>query len=592
MYALLLYESVLVSSASLAFFLAVHAWRHRAIRGNFFFFLLMVSLGAYAINVGCELASTSIAAKVFWSKLQYVSTSTVSPLWLLFALSYAHYDRWLTRRRMVALWIIPMAVLALVWTNEWHGMVWDEVRRMPDRPDRFVEYVYGPAFWVLVACSYTYMVVGSAILVIAGYRASRFYRGQMVVLITAGVIPLFGNVLYLSGYFRGFDLAPLFFALSGALLAWGITRQRLLQVNPIAYNAMLASMLDGVILIDAYERIVDINPAAEHYLGLSHNVIGQAVGEGLSAWPVLARHVEGAVEFRIEPGAGRSGTPAWYEASAGPLRGSLGQATGRLLILRDISDRKRAEEARRTLDAQMLQSQKMESLGVLAGGIAHDFNNMFMIMMGSLEVILQRPQENEDIRESLKTVYETVQRAAELSRQMLAYAGKGSVQLVQMDLSQVVRQMMPMIAVSVPDAVKVEYDLAEGLPSTAIDAAQMRQVVMNLVRNSVEAIEPGQGSILIKTGDERFSRTQFLASGMQDALAPGHYVFLEVTDTGCGMKDSDVQRVFDPFFSTKFMGRGLGLAASLGVVRCHSGTMRVSSEPDQGSSFAVILPAT
>jgi signal transduction histidine kinase/CheY-like chemotaxis protein len=261
-------------------------------------------------------------------------------------------------------------------------------------------------------------------------------------------------------------------------------------------------------------------------------------------------------------------------------------------VLVDIEQRKRTEAERASLQAQFLQAQKLESLGVLAGGIAHDFNNLLCGVLGASDLALARLSPNHPVREMIAQIQGTSQRAAELCRQLLAYAGKGRFLVVPTDLSALVEGMGHLLTLSIGKKAVLRYHLAAGLPSVNADATQIRQILLNLVVNAAEAIGVRSGLVTISTGaitcDEQYLRGAYL----DDDLPSGTYVFLEVADTGVGMDEDTRARLFDPFFSTKFTGRGLGLAAVLGIVRGHRGTIKVYSEPGRGSCFKVLLPAS
>jgi PAS domain S-box-containing protein len=247
---------------------------------------------------------------------------------------------------------------------------------------------------------------------------------------------------------------------------------------------------------------------------------------------------------------------------------------------------------REKLQAQLLQVQKLEGLGLLAGGIAHDFNNLLTAILGGASVaLLTVPPEN-PARKDIENVVVTAQRAANLTRQMLAYSGKGHVEIRPIELSTHVREISTLLETTIPKKVQLRLELQRDLPAIEADVAQVQQVIMNLVINGAEAIGDGQGTVLVATGvqdvDEVYASSLFAAEG----LASGSYVFLEVHDTGHGMDEETKNKIFDPFFTTKFAGRGLGLAAVLGIVRGHRGAIKVYSSPGKGTTFKVFFPTS
>jgi PAS domain S-box-containing protein len=261
------------------------------------------------------------------------------------------------------------------------------------------------------------------------------------------------------------------------------------------------------------------------------------------------------------------GTRVSVLINASPIRDEEGTVTGALGAYRNITERKRFEESLR-------ETAKLESLGILAGGIAHDFNNLLTGVLGNAALLADHLPSGSAAAEQARTIMEAAEQAAKLSNQMLAYSGRGRFVLELLDLSAAIRQTATLIASSIPKGVELRLDLAPNLPPVEADAAQIQQLVMNLTINGAEAIDSADGSVRVVTG------------------VRGEHVFLEVSDTGCGMDEPTVARIFDPFFTTKFTGRGLGLAAVQGIVRGHKGTISVRSEPGRGTTFSVLLPAS
>jgi PAS domain S-box-containing protein len=261
-----------------------------------------------------------------------------------------------------------------------------------------------------------------------------------------------------------------------------------------------------------------------------------------------------------------------------------------LALMHDLTDRKRAEEERQQLEAQMQHVQKLESLGVLAGGIAHDFNNLLMTILGNTELALGELPERSPARTYLESVESASNRAADLCKQMLAYAGKGRFIVEPIDLNALVQNMIRILTVSVSKKAQLRCELADSLPIIDGDAAQLDQVLMNLVTNASDALQGKAGSITIRTGAALFDRNELWGESLEEVPEESRCVFLEVEDTGCGMSRDVRERIFDPFFSTKFTGRGLGLAAVLGIVRGHRGAIKVTSKPGRGTLIRVLLP--
>ena len=256
-----------------------------------------------------------------------------------------------------------------------------------------------------------------------------------------------------------------------------------------------------------------------------------------------------------------------------------------LLVGATVAERRRTEE-------QMRQTQKLESLGVLAGGIAHDFNNLLAGILGNVGIAKAEVEEGDDPGESLANIETAARRAADLTRQMLAYSGRGAFVIQRIDLSALVTEMAHLLSSAISKKAVLRLHTLHGLPSCEGDATQLRQVVMNLITNASDALGDAPGTITVTTGVLQATRADLASTYIDERLPEGEYVFLEVADTGCGMDDETRARIFDPFFTTKFTGRGLGLAATLGIVRGHRGAIGVESAPGRGTTIRLLLPVS
>jgi C4-dicarboxylate-specific signal transduction histidine kinase/CheY-like chemotaxis protein len=261
-------------------------------------------------------------------------------------------------------------------------------------------------------------------------------------------------------------------------------------------------------------------------------------------------------------------------------------------LLEEISIRKQAEDERNKMENKIQQTQKLESLGVLAGGIAHDFNNILTAIIGNAELALLRINKESPGVDNLHKIEEAAARAADLAKQMLAYSGKGKFVIENINLNLLLEDMLHMLEVSISKKAVLRLNLIPDLPSVEADATQIRQIVMNLVINASEAIGDKSGVIAVTTGCMDCNRDYLKDVWLDENIGQGLYVYCEIADTGCGMNKDTLAKLFDPFFTTKFTGRGLGMAAVLGIVRGHKGAIKVFSEPGKGTSFKILLPAS
>ena len=296
----------------------------------------------------------------------------------------------------------------------------------------------------------------------------------------------------------------------------------------------------------------------------------------------LATGQPAAIELRLRRA---DGSYHWFLSRLTPIPDHEGRIVEWLGSSTDVDEQKQAAEALR-------HTQKLESVGLLAGGVAHDFNNLLTGIMGNTSLALRAlPAEvRSGVGPLLDEVIAASERAAELTKQLLAYAGKGRFVIEPVDLGRLVPDIAGLVRASVPRLVEVEFDLAPGLAPVQADASQLQQLVMNLVLNGAEAIGEEAGRVRVTTRPARLAAADL--ERLRDfALAPGDYVELAVADTGAGMDEATQARMFDPFFTTKFLGRGLGLSATLGIVRGHRGAIAVESAPGRGTTVRVWLPA-
>ncbi len=260
-------------------------------------------------------------------------------------------------------------------------------------------------------------------------------------------------------------------------------------------------------------------------------------------------------------------------------------------IARDITERKKLEQDRLALENKIQQVQKQESLGILAGGIAHDFNNLLAVILGNAELAMMDLKGQPQLMESVQEINEAALRSAELVKKMLEYSGRGQLSIASMNLTELIDQNSLNFKESIAKRIELKYQIDSSVPAVMADASQIRQVLLSLITNASEAIGDQNGSITLRTGQlslDEASRSE--TANQMHPSAPGDYAYFEVVDNGSGMDDYTRARIFDPFYSTKFIGRGLGLAAVQGIVRGHDGGIFLDSKLGQGTTFRVLLP--
>ncbi len=287
----------------------------------------------------------------------------------------------------------------------------------------------------------------------------------------------------------------------------------------------------------------------------------------------------------------KDGSYTWVEERGQGVWDDAGELRFLQGVIFDASERKRLEEERRSLEEHMARAQQIESLGILAGGIAHDFNNLLVGILGNADLALCDTLPDQPAYESIRAIVAAARRAAELTRQMLAYSGKGHFLMEPADISALVARLTPFLEETYGDKAVFKYELSREPLWVSADIAQMRQLLLNLIANAVESYGEQPGVVTIRTG-ERYCDAAFLADAYHhcEHFEEGMYCCIEVEDQGCGMDAQTQQRLCDPFFSTKFAGRGLGMAVVLGITRGHKGLIALNSAPGKGTSIQVLFP--
>jgi len=581
---------VLFASTGLSIWAAVIARTRRGVPGGVAFGWMLLAIALWSFTSAIHTIVDDREARILIAKLQYLGVAPIGVLWLLFATQYNRVSWPAERVTRVLVWMIPVATLLLAWTNEQHGLYWSAINDIQTAAGPRLAYVGGPWYWVHATYSYFLVLIGTATLVRGLRRFPPPYRRQTALIIVGALVPWIANLLYLSRALpvSGLDLTPIAFAVSGACFTWGIYRYRLLGLVPVARDMVVDSMDDGVIVLDAQRRMVDLNAAAERYTGCSATSLGRPIHEVVSWWNDAVDEERPLAEgqpaiVKVEPG------PRYFEVKVSAVRDGQRRFVGWLVVVHDISYRRRSDAERYAFDRRVQEQQKSESLMVLAGGVAHDFNNLLTGILGNADLLSILSPADSDQRRASEAIVIGAQRAADLVSKMLAYSGGGRVVAERVDLDALVKEMVDLLGASVARHCTLIYNSPGPLPLVETDPTHIRQVVLNLIINAAEAVDDA-GVITVETGEETLDQDTLKRMTFGHDTAPGQYVFIDVVDNGSGMSDHTLARMFDPFFSTKDTGRGLGMAAVRGIVRSHRAALRVTSKEGQGTRFRVWFP--
>ncbi len=362
-------------------------------------------------------------------------------------------------------------------------------------------------------------------------------------------------------------------------------------------NSIVMTVREPLVVLDHELRVKKVNAAFAETFRSVPSAIVAAGDEGQWALPELCTRLEEILEkgeafesFVVEADFPVLGHRI-LRTNARPVRGSEDEKQLILLAIEDVTEQRRIEAANAELAEKLEATQRMKSLGVLAGGIAHDFNNILTAILGYADVLHTGLPADSPWLPHVSNIEHGALRAAELCKQMLDYSGRGKLHVERVELSALIRDTEPLLRASVSKKSLLHFELDDALACIVGDATQLRQIVMNLVINASEALGDAGGSIGVRTGHVQPNSKDLADALLRPDALHEDYIYIEVEDDGCGMDAETQAQIFDPFFTRKFTGRGLGLAAAIGIVHSHHGGLTLDSEPGRGSRFRILFPA-
>jgi PAS domain S-box-containing protein len=580
----------------MAAILALLARRYRS-PGAGAFIALMLGAGWWALAYAFSLLDISQVAKFFWFRIRAVGFLTVPSAWLVLALLQSGKRQWVTRRNVALLAIEPLLTLMLIWTSEWHTTYWKRVDFAQMGDFSVVDVTPSILYYVHLLYSYLLMTLGTLLFLRLAFRSARLYRRQSLVLVIGVLGPLIGDVLSsfeLLPILPWLDLTPFFFVLTGLTMSWALFRLQLLDLVPVARDAIFRSMSDGVVVLDADSRIVDLNPVAEGILDYpASEAIGKPAQQVLSRWPDLVERYGRIAETHTEIAVGVGVVRRFFDLRISPLRDWRRRLTGRLIVLRDITTRKSIEEElqKAKVAAETANQAKNEFITL----VAHELRSPMSAIRGSASLLAEQevgPITGEQA-EFLDIIESNISRMATLVSDLndisLIEAGRLHLLMSRVSLSEIVNEVVRSNRVQIKrKSLKLHLDISPDLPPVWGDRHRLEQVLTNIVVNAWK-FTPEGGEITICAKCD---------SDGPDDQEKTEVVHVSVADTGLGIGPRDQAKIFQKYFragtkeAREIPGTGLGLSLAKDIVEMQGGKIWFESEYREGTTFHFTVPLT
>ncbi|NJN19453.1 MAG: GNAT family N-acetyltransferase, partial [Oscillochloris sp.] len=565
---------IFVGASALAITANMFVWRTIAsVRA---WLLLSTAVGCWSIFYGMELMRGDQAWIMLWVRLEYIAIVVVSPAWLLFALVYSGREQWFRPLRLSALFAVPLIGLILAWSNRYHGLFWQEVRIAMHGDLMLFSPVYGIGFWSYTIVSYSYLIVGGAVLVRDLFKRPQRSRGAVLALLAAMAAPLVGNLIYLMEIppFADIDATPLGFAVSCAAAAIAISRLHLFDLTPIARSTVAEQIADGIVVLNEYELLVDLNQSAAHTLGAAVDaLIGRSASEVFADWPDLTnrlRFVSGDEILRVH-----HHNDHWLSVRITPIYDKPGRLRGVLLVWRNISTEHQTELALR-MAKETAEAANRAKTAFLAN-TSHELRTPLTAILGYSQLMQLRLQRGEyaELPSDLHAIEDAGARLMEHIRNLLQLAqieaGSTRLQLVETSVTILfddVREAGRKLAERRNNRLVVQMPAPTATIRT--DPLRLFEVLLHLIDNAAKFTENGTITLTFEQ-----------VPGPQGNLALFH-----ISDTGVGLRDAEFTSMFTTFNEPDEQkrrvhgGMGIGLAISLQLSRLLGGDVG-AAKPDR-----------
>jgi PAS domain S-box-containing protein len=568
-----------------------------------------------------EFSTLDLNTKILASKIEYVGIAISPTAWLVYTVNYAQLDR---RLKLIHRWLLciePALVVILVWTNEFHRLIWRQIEIFPISPHfASLKIIHGPFFYFHTVYCYGLVVWATALLLRTLVRSPGLYRGQAATLLISASAPWLGNILYMinaihllpasKAFYRSdlstlwlIDWTPFGFLITGVAVLWGRWRFRLWDVVPVARDTLVEGMRDGVLVLDRQNRIIDLNPAIQSVLNLpTARVLGQPASQILAPWPLLLNQLlETSDQHRlVTHNQSIEGKTYWYEISLSPLQNSRQKTLGQLLVWRDVTPQKIIElELARARDAAEAASQaKSRFLATMS----HELRTPLNAILGYSELLQQdcKLKGYSDLIEDLSTIHTAGDNLLSLINNVLDFskveAGKFSIFLESFDVVLLVLEVSRIVEpLMQKNKNQLQVDCSEEIQLVYSDPGKIRQILLNILGNAAKFTDEGAVTLSVRPLDVERSGSVHRSDPLEQPASPS-WIRFQVQDTGIGMTPEQLQRVFQAFVQAEestshhYGGTGLGLALSQSFCHMIGGAISVESTLGKGSTFTVDLP--
>jgi PAS domain S-box-containing protein len=563
------YQVAMILSLVASFLIVALIWRRRQAPGASSVIALAFCTFVWTLGYLLESRSTTLDRQLLFSNIGYLGSTGAPVAWFIFAMHYTSGNRLVTGWKIVPFCLLPLFIVVLVWTNDWHHLMWSNAHLGTSGEFTVTIKTYGTFFWVMIAYDYILVVTGSIVLIRRLFVGTPLYAMQAVSLIVTVSLPFIWNILYFFNLktMPHKDLTPVMFTISGIAMVLGLMRYRLFLAVPFARQFLIRQMSDGLLVFDMHHRVLEANPAALRVLGVSRDFIGKKVDTPVSSSlpEYLPPNQSGCFEITLKV----SGEERFYELENVSMHDNQGQQVGWLVVLRDISGRKKIQE-------QLIAQDRLASIGKLASGIAHELNNPLATVIGFSELLLKKNLPD-DIHSDLNIIYNEAERAAAIVDNLLTFARQKSEAKVPCDINGIIKKTLQLRTYEQEkNYIHTILHLAPELPEIKGHELQIQQLFLNIIINAeffmIETHK--KGTLIIETRWEN------------------DFVRISFKDDGPGIPKENMQYIFNPFFTTKEVGKGTGLGLSIchGIVTEHGGKIWAESTPDEGATFIIELP--